>query len=151
MKSTHCIPLFVALALSSVGRSDPASSQMPAVATAQAELSAARAELAKDPMSWDRRLKTVLAMIDVLGASTNGNMPLPKGLQDTEENKRLWSTLGKEAYEMATKVHQERPKDIDALGAFASSYMYYASSFGILQAILQGMAGKYLDNANALV
>lgn len=61
--------------------------------------------------------------------------------------------LGGKALEAAEKAHQLAPDDADAVGWCLVAYGYYSVSIGVVRAVLQGAANRYLklaDELNAL-
>jgi len=106
---------------------------------------------AKQPDDFDARLGASIALTQLLAVRSNGNLPLVDGLQDTDANRALWADLGKRALEHARAAEKLRPDSREAAAALASSYMFYASSLGIVSSILQGAGGEYKQHAQHLV
>ena len=138
----------------------------PAVAGAELEAvlreSASREELeraaadfearaAKNPNDYGARLNASIALTQVMAIRTNGNLPLVDGLQDTDANRALWADLGKRALEHARAAEKLEPQAPEAAAALASSYMFYASSLGIIRSILQGAGSEYQTHAKRLI
>lgn len=96
-------------------------------------------------------LASAQALNEEMAVRTNGNLPLVDGLQDTDENRAIWSELAPRALEKARRAHALRPGSVEAAAALANAYMFYASSLGILSAILQGSAGEYGEHARRLI
>jgi tetratricopeptide (TPR) repeat protein len=82
---------------------------------------------------------------------TNGNLPLVDGLQDDDANRALWADLGARALAHARAAHALRPESVEAAAALASSYMFYASSLGIIRSIVSGAGGEYKAHAQRLI
>jgi hypothetical protein len=109
------------------------------------------ARAAKEPQNFDVRLGAAVGLTQVMALRSNGNLPLVDGLQDTDANRALWADLGKRALEHARAASALRPQSVPAAAALASSYMFYASSLGIISSILQGAGGEYQQHAKRLV
>ena len=108
--------------------------------------------LTQEPNNVDYMLKTSNALIHIMRVLTCGNTVKIDGTtQDDENNKKIWAKYGPEAVKLAEIVAKKRPNDPVAQNAYAESYMYYSSSFGIIQAIFKGAAGKYKENARTLI
>jgi hypothetical protein len=106
---------------------------------------------AKDPENFDARLGAAVALTQLMAIRTNGNLPLVDGLQDTDANRALWADLGKRALEHARAAEKLNPQSVPAAAALASSYMFYASSLGIIRSIVQGAGGEYKAHAQRLI
>lgn len=109
------------------------------------------ARLAADPDDFAALVGAANALNQEMAKRTNGNLPLIDGLQDTDENKALWAELAPRALAHARRAHALRPESVEAAAALANAYMFYASSLGIIRAILAGSAGEYRVHANRLV
>ncbi len=109
------------------------------------------ARVAQDPESFEARLGTAQALNQTMAIRTNANLPLVDGLQDTEANRALWAELAPRALENARKAHALRVESIEAASALATSYMFYASSLGIIRSILEGSGNEYRTNAQRLI
>jgi tetratricopeptide (TPR) repeat protein len=105
---------------------------------------------AKEPNNFDVRLGAAVALTQVMAIRTHGNLPLVDGLQDTDENRALWADLGQRALEHARAAEKLSPQSAPAAAALASSYMFYASSLGIIRSILPGAGGEYKAHAQRL-
>lgn len=103
------------------------------------------------PDDYSTRLGAAYALNQVMAIRTNGNLPRVDGLQDSEANKALWSELGTRALEHARAAHALRPDSVEAAAALATSYMFYASSLGIISAILGGAGGEFRSNAQRVI
>ncbi|MCU0821274.1 MAG: hypothetical protein MUC95_02225 [Spirochaetes bacterium] len=111
-----------------------------------------RVAISQEPDNLDYMLKTADALIYMMRVMTNGNTVKIDGTtQDDEKNKGIWAKYGPEAVKLAEMVYKKRPADPAVLNAYTESYMYYSSSFGIIQAIFKGAAGQYKENAYALI
>ena len=123
--------------------------------TSRAELERVAATLearaAKTPDDFDARLGAAVALTQVMAIRTNGNLPLVDALQDTDANRALWADLGGRALAHARAAHALRPKSVEAAAALASSYMFYASSLGIIRSIVSGAGGEYRQHAQRLI
>jgi tetratricopeptide (TPR) repeat protein len=108
------------------------------------------ARVAQNPNSFDARLGAARAQNQVMAIRTNGNLPLVDGLQDTDANRALWADLGRHALDHARVAHELQPKSAPAAALLASSYMFYASSLGIIRSILQGAGTEYRIHAQEL-
>jgi tetratricopeptide (TPR) repeat protein len=142
-----------ALAAPALARSDAAAVLRESSSREEMERAVAtlEAQAAKNPDHFDARLGASVALTQVMAIRTNGNLPLVDGLQDTDENRALWADLGKRALEHARAAERLSPKSPEAAAALASSYMFYASSLGIVSSILQGAGGEYQQHAQRLV
>jgi hypothetical protein len=109
------------------------------------------ARAAKNPNDYAARLDASIALTQVMAIRTNGNLPLVDGLQDTDANRALWADLGKRALEHARAAEKQKPQAPEAAAALASSYMFYASSLGIIRSILQGAGSEYQVHAKRLI
>ncbi len=108
--------------------------------------------LSKEPGSIDIMSKTANALNHIMRVKTNGNtLRIDGSTQDNEKNKKIWKEYGEEAVKLSEKAFKEKPDDCFTLNVYAESYMYYSSSFGILQAIFNGAAGQYKDNGYDLI
>ena len=92
-----------------------------------------------------------VALTQVMAIRSNGNLPLVDGLQDTDANRALWADLGKRALEHARAAEKLDPQSPAAAAALASSYMFYASSLGIIRSIVSGAGGEYQAHAQRLI
>ena len=154
------LALLAALALS--GASATAENAAP-VDEGQALLDGARAEdferaakiyearAAEHPDSFDAHARAAQSLVQLVTLRTNGNLPLVDGLQDTDVNRALWADLGKRALEHARAAEKLSPQHAGAAALVAASYMYYASSLGIIRSILQGAGNEYKAHAQRLV
>ena len=73
---------------------------------------------------------------------SNGNLPLVDGLQDTDANRALWADLGQRALDHARAAQKLDPQSPAAAAVLASSYMFYASSLGIIRSIGRAQAPR---------
>lgn len=142
----EALPRAARAAEDTVDAGDPSSLEEVASALSRHERA-----LARDPESFAAHLGIARALDVEMAIRTNGNLPLVDGLQDSDENRALWSDLGARALEHARKAHALRPGSTEAAGALAISYMFYASSLGIVRSILQGAGGEYRENAGRLI
>jgi tetratricopeptide (TPR) repeat protein len=106
---------------------------------------------ARKPENFGAQLGAAVALTQVMAIRTNANLPLVDGLQDSDQNRALWADLGKRALDHARAAEKLDPKSPEAAAALASSYMFYASSLGIIQSILSGTGGEYKAHANRLI
>jgi hypothetical protein len=109
------------------------------------------ARSAAQPESYEARLGAAVALTQVMAIRSNGNLPLVDGLQDTDANRALWADLGKRALEHARAAEKLQPQSAPAAAALASSYMFYASSLGIIRSIVSGAGGEYQTHAKRLI
>jgi tetratricopeptide (TPR) repeat protein len=109
------------------------------------------ASAAQHPDDFDARARAAQALTQLMAVRTNGNLPLVDGLQDTDANRALWADLGKRALEHARAAEKLSPQHAGAAALVASSYMFYASSLGIIRSILQGAGNEYKAHAQRLV
>jgi tetratricopeptide (TPR) repeat protein len=109
------------------------------------------ARAAQHPESFEARVGAAQAITEVMVIRTNGNLPLVDGLQDTDANRALWADLGKRALDHARAAAQMKPEHVGAAALLASSYMFYASSLGIIRSIVQGAGSEYQVHARRLV
>jgi tetratricopeptide (TPR) repeat protein len=91
------------------------------------------------------------ALTQAMVIRSNGNLPLVDGLQDSDANRALWADLGKRALEHARAAHALEPQSVEAAWMLAGSYMFYASSLGIIRSIVSGAANEYRTHAQRLV
>lgn len=105
----------------------------------------------QNPESFDARFGAARALTQVMAIRSNGNLPLVEGLQDSDANRALWADLGKRALEHARAAEKLVPRDPGAAALVASSYMFYASSLGIIRSILQGAGTEYQAHAQRLI
>lgn len=111
----------------------------------------ARAQLGAAPGGVERQLALAEALACVMRIRTNGNALLVDGTSDTAAHKAVWKALAPEAVRLARAARDARPDDPLALALYTETYMYEASSQGILRAILRGAAGEYTRSAHALI
>jgi hypothetical protein len=109
------------------------------------------ARAAEHPESFAARLGAAQALNQVMLIRTNGNLPLVDGLQDSDANRALWADLGRRALDHARAAFQMKPDHVGAAALLASSYMFYASSLGIIRSILQGAGSEYQVHAKRLI
>jgi len=109
------------------------------------------ARAAKSPDDFDVRLGASVALTQLMAIRTNGNLPLVDGLQDTDANRALWADLGARALAHARAAEKLRPQSPEAAAALASSYMFYASSMGIIRSIVSGAGSEYQQHARRLI
>jgi tetratricopeptide (TPR) repeat protein len=109
------------------------------------------ASAAQHPDSFDARARAAQALTQLMAVRTNGNLPLVDGLQDTDANRAIWADLGKRALEHARAAERLSPQHAGAAALVASSYMFYASSLGIIRSILQGAGNEYKAHAQRLI
>ena len=102
------------------------------------------------PDDFAARLGASVALTQLMAIRTHGNLPLVQGLQDTDANRALWADLGARALAHARAAKALRPQSAQAAAALASSYMFYASSLGIIRSIVQGAGTEYRTHAEAL-
>ncbi|MGH0033536.1 MAG: hypothetical protein ACQGVK_00770 [Myxococcota bacterium] len=114
-----------------------------------AELFEARLE--RHPEDFAARVGAARALNAALTVRTHANLPLVDRLQDTPENRTLWRTQGTRALEHARRASEQRPESVAAAAELAKSFMYYASSLGIISSIVTGAGRAYLDHARRLV
>lgn len=108
--------------------------------------------LSRDPENIDLMIKRSQALNAIMRVKTNGNaLKIDGSGQDTEEHKKIWAQYAPESVKLAETAYKKRPDDQGALCAYASSYMFHSSSFGILKAIFAGAAGQYKENANNMI
>ncbi|MBI4866808.1 MAG: hypothetical protein HY816_07640 [Candidatus Wallbacteria bacterium] len=100
-----------------------------------------------DPADAGCRWRIARAFIRLLEAET-GTV-----LEEKREYYPILDECGKRALAEAERAHEQSPRDPDCVGWHMVSYGYYSVSIGIVRAVLQGAAGKYLalaDELNAL-
>jgi tetratricopeptide (TPR) repeat protein len=124
-------------------------SAKPEDAERAAKLYEARA--AEDPQSYAAQFGAARALTQVMAIRTNGNLPLVDGLQDTDANRALWADLGKRALAHARAAYAIKPQSAEAASALATSYMFWASSLGIVQSIVSGAGSEYRTHAQRLI
>jgi tetratricopeptide (TPR) repeat protein len=145
--------LVLAALLAAVARADEQAVLRESTSRAELERVAAtlEARAAKTPDDFDARLGAAVALTQVMAIRTHGNLPLVDALQDTDANRALWADLGERALAHARAAHALRPKSAEAAAALASSYMFYASSLGIIRSIVSGAGGEYRQHAQRLI
>jgi tetratricopeptide (TPR) repeat protein len=147
------LALAAALAAPAAAKIDEAEwlleSASPDDAERAAKLLEARA--AETPDRFEARFGAARALTQVMAIRTNGNLPLVDGLQDDDANRALWADLGARALAHARAAHALRPESVEAAAALASSYMFYASSLGIIRSIVSGAGGEYRTHAQRVV
>ena len=109
------------------------------------------ARAAENPQSYEAQLGAARALTQAMAIRTNGNLPLVDGLQDNEANRKLWADLGKRALDHARAASAMKPQSAEAAATLASSYMFWASSLGIIQSILSGAGTEYRAHAQRLI
>lgn len=107
--------------------------------------------LESHPGNFEAQLGAARALNAVMAIQTHANLPKIDGLQDTPANRALWAELGKRSLAHARAAADQEPESPDAAAQLANAYMYYASSLGIIRAILEGSAGEYETHAMRLV
>jgi len=147
------IALAAALTAPALARADEATVLRESSSREEMERAAAalEARAAQQPNDFDVRLGAAVALTQLMAIRSNGNMPLVDGLQDTDANRALWADLGQRALEHARAAAKLRPQSPEAAAALASSYMFYASSLGIIRSIVSGAGGEYKAHAQRLV
>ena len=91
------------------------------------------------------------ALNAVMRIRTNSNTLHIERLLDTPENKKVWRKLGPRALELATRAKRVRPKDPEALVAYADAYFFANSVKGVLAAATTGSGLKFKANSKELV
>jgi len=109
------------------------------------------ARAARQPDDFRAHLGAAVALTQLMAIRTNGNLPLVDGLQDSDANRALWAELGERALAHARAAEKLQPQSAEAAAALASSYMFYASSLGIIRSILQGAGSEYQAHAKRLI
>jgi tetratricopeptide (TPR) repeat protein len=109
------------------------------------------ARAADNPQSYEAHIGVAQALTQAMAIRSNGNLPLVDGLQDSDANRKLWADLGKRSLEHARAAYAIKPQSADAAALLASSYMFWASSLGIIQSILSGAGTEYRTHAQRLV
>jgi tetratricopeptide (TPR) repeat protein len=104
-------------------------------------------KLASDPDSYEFNLGAASNLNIAMAVRTNGNLTLFDGLQDSDENRAVWSEYSERALKHARASLRLRPDSGEAAAAVATSYMFYSSSLGILRAILKGAGSEFGENA----
>ncbi len=85
------------------------------------------------------------AYVDTISIKTNAL------IVEKDEYKNILRELGKKADCYGSKAVALDPENKEALAAAAQGYGYYSASYGILQAILKGAAGRYKKLAKRLI
>ena len=88
------------------------------------------------------------ALNAVMRIKTNANTILIDGTLDTPANKKIWKELGGEALPLAKAAYKESPNDVRCLAVYADSYMFEASSKGIMKQALSGAGKEFKRFAN---
>ena len=102
------------------------------------------------PEATTLRLRTADALNAVIRMSTNGNLMMIDGLQDTPEHKRTWSRFAPGAAKLSKAAWDSSPSDPKACSVYAEASMYEGSAKGIVRNALTGGAQLFLRNARAL-
>lgn len=123
----------------------------PSARAAATDVAPFERRLAEDPDDFEALVGAAEALNREMATRTNGNLPLVDGLQDTDEHRAIWAELAPRALVHARRAHALRPGSVPAAAALANAYMFYASSLGILSAILKGSAGEYREHARRLI
>jgi hypothetical protein len=146
------LALVAALAAPALARADESAVLRESASPEEMERAAValEAKAAKQPDDFDVQLGASIALTQLMAIRTNGNLPLVDGLQDTDANRALWADLGQRALAHARAAEKLRPQSPEAAAAVASSYMFYASSLGIIRSIIQGAGGEYKQHAQRL-
>ena len=82
---------------------------------------------------------------------TNSNTLHITKMLDTPENKRVWKRFGPRALELATAAKRGRPKDPEALVAYADAYFFNNAVKGVLAAATTGSGLKFKGNSKELI
>lgn len=112
-----------------------------------ARASAFEAGLADDPEPYESLLGAASNLNYAMAVRTNGNLALFDGLQDSDANRAVWSKYGERALGHARKALALRPDSVEAAATLATSYMFWSSSLGILQAFVSGAGSEFTENA----
>jgi len=148
--------LAAAIAVAGTASAEPGDDAARLVETAKladSERAAAiyEARAVQNPESFDARFGAARALTQVMAIRSNGNLPLVDGLQDTGANRALWADLGQRALDHARAAQKLDPQSPAAAAALASSYMFYASSLGIIRSIVSGAGTEYRAHAQRLI
>ena len=108
-------------------------------------------KLASNPDSYDDNLGAASNLNRAMAIRTNANLTLFDGLQDSDENRAVWSEYGERALTHARAALRLRPDSVEAAATVATSYMFWSSSLGILRAFLKGAGGDFRENARRVV
>jgi tetratricopeptide (TPR) repeat protein len=109
-----------------------------------------REAVARNPDDAATQMELADALNAVMRIKTNANALVIDGSQDTPGNKQIWKSLGDEALPLAKQAHEAQPEDVKALAVYADSFMFSASSKGIVKQALSGTATEYKRVANEL-
>jgi len=109
-----------------------------------------REALAAQPEDLDPKLDLADALNCVMRIRTNGNALIIEGSSDTEPHKKIWAQMGPETLALAEAVYQARPNDLRALAVYTDAYMYRSAAWGIVNAVVKGAAGQYVENAEKM-
>src|SRR5262249_18301724 len=112
---------------------------------------ALRAEPAAAPNDPAIQLALADALRCAMRIPTTGNALLIEGGSDPPEHRAIWREMAPEAVRLARSARDTQPDDPLALATYTETYMYDASSQGIVEAIVKGAASEYKKNAQALI
>lgn len=107
--------------------------------------------LVQRPNDLDATLAAADALIRLMRVQTGGNHLLFDSPNDTPAHRQIWKKWGPRALELTRVGVQKRPNDVWARALYAEAYMYKSASSGIIDAILDGAASEYLNNADFLM
>lgn len=96
-------------------------------------------------------LECAVAYNAVMRIKTNSNTLHITRMLDTPENKRVWKQLGPRSLELATIAKRGRPRDPEALVAFADAYFFANAVKGVLAAATTGSGLKFKGNSKELI
>jgi len=153
MRHLFYVALFGVALLPAVGAAEDASALVGGTDVADFERASRlyEARIAENPDDFAARVGAAIALNQIMAVRSNGNLPLVDGLQDTPANKALWSELAPRALEHARAALALRPGSPEAATTIATSYMFHASSLGIISSILSGAAGEFRTHAGRLI
>lgn len=107
--------------------------------------------LAAKPKEPGLALKTADALNRVMRIKTDGAVMTIDGLRDSKANKEIWASMGKRAVDAAAEAKKLDPKNVAVAATYAEAYLYYSSSFGLMQQILKGAGPAMLKNAEDII
>jgi TRAP transporter TatT component family protein len=147
------VTLLLALAAPSWAETDEPAQLLRSTSAEDAERAAAlyEAQVETAPQSFEARLGAARALNQQMAIRSNGNLPLFDGLQDSDANRALWAKHAPRALEHARKALELQPRSVEAAAILATSFMFQASSQGILRSIVSGTGSEYRVNAQRVV
>jgi len=96
------------------------------------------------------RISTADALNAAMRLSTNGNVIMIEGSQDTPEHQEVWARFAPEAAALSKAAWLAFPDDPRACSTYADAAQYEGSTKGLVKQALTGEGDKFLARAKAL-